>query len=126
MPPPFLFPQMIQRRAHRNPRNPVLKRRATIKLIQRPPRLQKCFLREILNPLPIALKAMQNAKDPRLMPLHESGKLVGRAGTDTLQQFGIVAHESTDRRFAEVGDGIVHEIVNPLFQFTDFLTLLII
>jgi hypothetical protein len=35
---------------------------------------------------------VQNAEDPRLVPPDKFGKLVGRAGADVLQQFGIFVH----------------------------------
>jgi hypothetical protein len=75
-------------------RNPVFKGRAPVKLRQGAPGFQKCFLRQILDPVRIALVTGQNGEDPRLMTLDDDGEIIGGAVANLLQEPGIFVHES--------------------------------
>ena len=88
----LVFSQMIQRGVNGDFAEPMLKRRAAVKLIQRTPGLEERVLREVLEPVMIPLVAIENGKDMGLMAADKFGKLFLRAVSDSLQQFGIVAH----------------------------------
>ena len=94
----------------------MFERRTTIKLTERPPRLDESFLREVLDTLHIAFIAVQDGKDARLMPPDNLGEIIRRAVADSLQQFGIFVHISIAQPFADARDGVVHKFVRALFK----------
>src|SRR5581483_11629767 len=100
IPAAFLFAQMIERDVDGDAAEPVLKRRAAVELRERAPDLEERLLREVLEPVMVALVAVKNGEDMRLMAADKFGELVVRAVSDSLQQFGIVVH-SFDRASAD-------------------------
>jgi hypothetical protein len=124
------FPQVIQRHADRDARNPVLERRAAVELFQRPPRLDKRFLRQIFEPLRVAFVTVQHREYARLMLADDLGEFVRRPAPDPFQQLSFIAHrvrymaepcpqveiKFTTGLFAQFGINAVDRLVNETVQ----------
>jgi hypothetical protein len=107
----------------------MLKWRAAIELIQRPPDFDESFLREVFEFVRVAFIAVENRQDERLMPPDEFRELIRRAAANSLQQFGIVVHRAIRRRSlrepsADAGDDSIHEIVQSRLHLAQLLTLI--
>src|SRR6266850_1740750 len=83
---------MVERHVHGDSAEPVLERGAAVELRERTPDLEERLLGEVFEPVMIALIAIENGEDVRLVAADEFGELIVRAVSDSLQQFGIVVH----------------------------------
>lgn len=83
---------LLDQMAHRDARQPVREGRPRIKAGQRPPRLEKRVLHEVVAKVNVKFVATDDAPHLRLMAADQFGELVGRAIADALNQFGIVMH----------------------------------
>lgn len=87
-----LFAQVVQSDVDGNSREPMLKWGAAIELSQRAPRLDKCLLGQVFEPLVVAFIAVKDGKDARLVAADNFREIVRRAVPNSSQQFSIVAH----------------------------------
>src|ERR1039457_3354528 len=87
----------------------MFKRRASVKLFERPPGFDERLLREVFEAMRVALVTMQDREYARLMPPDNLGKFIRRAAANPVEKLGFIAHRWFD--MAELTAG-----VEALFQ----------